>query len=535
MLSVETPPFEAHRQDEQCDQEAFLEVTDPSPQAVAGRWKERCEVLGGLLSTPAATRWWYFQQAFWLYLFLMGLHSGWCWSTNWKKDGHHSELSAMLGGIKTVGFGLFDLLAFLALKASRQAYASTRLQALIHEAPAEVESFAKKCCCLGMLQAAAQALYWFLFIYCMWQKQDRDLARLSFTVTGAIGLVLCTPGLCCAFFPVLLGLWDAETRLGDFAEEIEEGRVPYDEVISKHGSLENHISASAKELYSPVMWLLLACLLYALMQSCSVWLWIDKVKLAPYSVYVTYALAVLYSVSFAVGYGLFSGVEQQHSEITSALAGRIAASPKDAQIGAIAYLYIRERPIKWKVPLSPKWPMAPTFERFQGALLVGSCAGKIGVQLIQGLLKVQQELSAPLEERTLQLKNLKKLTPDEILHVEVQKEVKRWRPHVRFPTFEWPVGLPVPWRRPLPVRKGVVEGQKIKPPDKYILAEAHQQSTPALAFLMAGAKKWPAVEACALWLPWILLLQAHVRRRFKVRTFGEPQKILFLSEKRHVQ
>jgi len=26
------------------------------------------------------------------------------------------------------------------------------------------------------------------------------------------GLVLCTPGLCCAFFPVLLGLWDAETR-----------------------------------------------------------------------------------------------------------------------------------------------------------------------------------------------------------------------------------------------------------------------------------------------------------------------------------
>lgn len=21
------------------------------------------------------------------------------------------------------------------------------------------------------------------------------------------------------------------------------------------------------------------------------------------------------------------------------------------------------------------------------------------------------------------------------------------RPHVRFPTFEWPVGLPVPWRR----------------------------------------------------------------------------------------
>ena len=139
------------------------------------------------------------------------LWQGWSWSTNWKKDGHHSELSAMLGdgdagcgwhgksgaawhhspidqglygcrlvsnwhlvpgnfwdcpkipwlnnsfppvkwgfglfgtishpshhpsppiiqrpgGIKTVGFGLFDLLAFLALKASRQAYASTRLQ-----------------------------------------------------------------------------------------------------------------------------------------------------------------------------------------------------------------------------------------------------------------------------------------------------------------------------------------------------------------------------------------------------------------------
>ena len=28
----------------------------------------------------------------------------------------------------------------------------------------------------------------------------------------------------------------------------------------------------------------------------------------------------------------------------------------------------------------------------------------------------------------------------------------------------------------------------------------HQQSTPALAFLMAGAKKWPAVEVLFGWL-----------------------------------
>ena len=104
---------------------------------------------------------------------------GYSWSTNWKKDGHHSELSAMLGAVlgisklnvvnvfrfdchipkgvaridiikfqhphvipctngwpidsawgavKTVGFGVFDLLAFFALKASRQAYSSPQLQ-----------------------------------------------------------------------------------------------------------------------------------------------------------------------------------------------------------------------------------------------------------------------------------------------------------------------------------------------------------------------------------------------------------------------
>ena len=88
--------------------------------------------------------------------------------------------------------------------------------------------------------------------------------------------MLCCPGLCCAFWPVLLGLSDAERRLGELADEIEEERVPITEVLSKYGRLENHISATTKAaqmafgcwtqvLYSTVMWLLLACLLYALM------------------------------------------------------------------------------------------------------------------------------------------------------------------------------------------------------------------------------------------------------------------------------
>eukprot|EP00438_Fugacium_kawagutii_P018111 Skav213745 [mRNA] locus=scaffold19:181780:184728:- [translate_table: standard] len=92
-------------------------------------------------------------QLFWLYLFVYGVYSGYRWSTNWKKDGHHSDFSALLGAVKTVGFAFIDLLALMALKASREAYAP--LQALVREAP-EVEASAKKCCCLGLLQAVAQ-------------------------------------------------------------------------------------------------------------------------------------------------------------------------------------------------------------------------------------------------------------------------------------------------------------------------------------------------------------------------------------------
>ena len=32
-------------------------------------------------------------------------------------------------------------------------------------------------------------------------------------------------------------------------------------------------------------------------------------------------------------------------------------------------------------------------------------------------------------------------------------------------------------------------------------------------------------QACALWLPWILLLQAHVRRRFKVGIRMIPESL----------
>eukprot|EP00913_Durusdinium_trenchii_P024749 g23230.t1 len=117
----------------------------------------RCEFLAGLQSTPASKNWWYLQQVVWLYLSTLGLHAGWCWSANWKRDGEHSDLTAWLGGLKTVGFGCFDLLALLALKASRHAYALPRVQELLGQVAAEhSELMAKKCCCWGFLQALVQ-------------------------------------------------------------------------------------------------------------------------------------------------------------------------------------------------------------------------------------------------------------------------------------------------------------------------------------------------------------------------------------------
>ncbi|CAK9036318.1 Ankyrin repeat and KH domain-containing protein mask [Durusdinium trenchii] len=465
-------------------------------------WKERCEFLAGLQSTPASKNWWYLQQVVWLYLSTLGLHAGWCWSANWKRDGEHSDLTAWLGGLKTVGFGCFDLLALLALKASRHAYALPRVQELLGQVAAEhSELMAKKCCCWGFLQALVQALYWILFIHSILHKNERDMVRVLRTASGALGLVLCTPGLCCAFFPVLLGLSEAESRLSDLAKGIEQGRVPLDDVLSKYAGLAHHVNRLAKELSSTVMWLLLAFLAYTLMQCCSVWLWIDKVSLAPCSVYVTYALAVLYGSTFAIGHALFGGVEQQQSEIRSALASRLVQSPQDAQTAVLASLYIKEQPIKWKVPLSPKWPMAGTFERFQGALLVGSCAGKVGLQLIEAGLQVQNELSEATKSK---LKDkFKKLSPDTLLARPDSENVKQKQ-------RSWPSWLPrlprlqLPWRQ-LSLPKNMM--QVVQSAGPKINAKAHQQSSPALAFVPAGS----SAKVLALLL--LALLQVRPRSR----------------------
>eukprot|EP00438_Fugacium_kawagutii_P018110 Skav213744 [mRNA] locus=scaffold19:170332:172206:- [translate_table: standard] len=67
----------------------------------------------------------------------------------------------------------------------------------------------------------------------------------------------------------------------------------------------------------------------------------------------------------------------------------------------------------------------------------------------------------------------------------------------------------------------MVDGKKIKPPEAYILEEAHQQSSPPVAFLMAGALR----EASgALWLPWMLLLQAHLHRRWQLKVSASPSR-----------
>lgn len=80
--------------------------------------------------------------------------------------------------------------------------------------------------------------------------------------------------------------------------------------------------------------------------------------------------------------------------------------------------------------------MAPTFERFQGAILVGSCAGRLGFQLIEGLVKVQEELKATAErtERGLDAARaaLKNMTVDHVFPHEPRKSARR-----RWPALGW--------------------------------------------------------------------------------------------------
>ena len=72
--------------------------------------------------------------------------------------------------------------------------------------------------------------------------------------------------------------------------------------------------------------------------------------------------------------------------------------------------------------------MAPTFERFQGAILVGSCAGRLGFQLIEGLVKVQEELRAserPEHRLDAARAALKNMTVDHVFQKEQRKRPRR--------------------------------------------------------------------------------------------------------------
>ncbi|CAE7857909.1 mask [Symbiodinium microadriaticum] len=241
-------------------------------------------------------------------------------------------------------------------------------------------------------------------------EQQVPLDRVIFTALGAAGLVLSTPGAVCAFFPVLLGLASAEERLEELQRSLDPAasEICWGTFLRNYGAAEQYVATVVKDLYSTITWLLGASLLYTLTQCFSVWVWIDKVNLAPISVYVTYALAVLYGSAFATGYGLFSSIEQHHGQIVGAVAQRLAMAEPHEEVWKCvkSYQWVTSRPLRWKVPLSPKWPMAPTLERLQAAVLVASFATRLGIQLLQGVVKVKEELAHA---------RIKDITPDVML------------------------------------------------------------------------------------------------------------------------
>lgn len=329
------------------------------------------------------------QQCCWIYVAYVALLAAWNWQQRWGSAfANTGEMAAVAGGIKTFGFALVDVLAVKSLQDACSAQRKVVCRAS--------DSTAMCLLSIGISLAAVQLLYWMLFLVSLdWKSGWMHAIR---TAVAAVCIVVGTPGLICAFLPAMTGLEILQIRLQDLralVKKDEEKKVDWEQFLICYGQLDVEATKLMKELNPSIRWLLTSALLYFLLQCFSVWLWIDKVALAPKSVYVTYALAVLYGGLFATGYGLFRSVDKLHGQLVKDIAESLGYLQREDALKQVqVYAYVVSRPISWSPPLL-SFKLPSPMDQIKAGLPVAIIAGKVGLQMMRALFHLRELAEDP--------------------------------------------------------------------------------------------------------------------------------------------
>jgi len=353
-----------------------------------------CEALAGQRPGLAGGVWLWLQVICWSYMAAVAAVSAVKWATHWGD--FHTELGTLIGGGKTLGFMVMDLLAACVLRNARLVRRQRE-----REAPGTVDeaksfsklstSRARNLICAGLVLGLVQATYWAFFLWDLRPRWKTCPVYISSTATAGAMLVLLSPGLVCAVFPALLG----RERAGSICEELlgkiraadSQGGCDWDEVLRHYGKVDNEVSKLSANFSPMVRAWLWTMGLGAAAHGVSMWLWIDKLSVAPpHAVYITHVLAFVYGSIFLAVYFMFSGLIEFRGQLESLARTRLGTCESSSEVAGLtrALHYFQTQIICWTVEL---WPGSTVeVSQLRGQVLSAAFLGNLGAKLLPRLV-----------------------------------------------------------------------------------------------------------------------------------------------------
>lgn len=356
--------------------------SERTPPAVV----ELCMFLAGQGRSRAARAWLVVQILCWLFMAAVGMCSGLKWAVHWGH--HHGDVGRLVGGAKTLGFMTLDVLA------ARVLWYSSHHQQFARKHAKDLRMLRRRAWALvgaGVALAFAQVLYWCFFLYDVWGRWPTHPVYMRLTSAAAAMIVVTSPGLICAAFPALAGRDEADAVFAELLAAVtadcDSGICDWDHVLVRYGQVGSRVAELSAQFSPMVRSWLWTVGLAAGAHGISMWLWIDKLSLAPpHAVYLTHVLAGLYALIFLCVYFMFTGMQQQHQALLY-LAHKQLANTQVRQVAALmrALHYVEGHEICWTVEL---WPgamveMSNLRGRFLSVAFLGNMAMKSGPRLLK--------------------------------------------------------------------------------------------------------------------------------------------------------
>uniref|UniRef100_A0A7S4T4T6 Uncharacterized protein n=1 Tax=Alexandrium monilatum TaxID=311494 RepID=A0A7S4T4T6_9DINO len=322
-----------------------------------------CAFLAGQGDGLLARLWLGMQILGWLLAAGIAMNSACSWARNWGR--FHSEVSTMIGGLKTLGFMILDVLAVPVLLNARRVrhHAWAWSEGLV--APggngkaraARPRGRAAALVTAGLLLAVVQALYWSMFLWDNWPRWETNPRYMTLTAVASVVLVLTAPGLVCSVFPALVARQEAGIAFRAFVDEVRaatgSSQCDWRHLLTRYGELDTRIGSLSAELSPVVRAWFWALGLSAALHGVSIWLWMDKIHLAPpHAVYGTQALAVLYGLIFLAVFFAFAGMGRLQEELVGLTKSQLGVCQVDGlEPLLMALQHFKTTSISWTVEL----------------------------------------------------------------------------------------------------------------------------------------------------------------------------------------